>query len=143
MPNNQIFPWSKWYNVLLIFAYFAHIFHSPCKINAPCGCHFGIMTLFWCCKNSWTLDMKVMACDGLSLVGMLICMCLNLLFTFLVYFCLKAFIFAIPVICQATFSLVLHGWLLFFVLPLGFWTSSLPHWSCHDMLINLHGELSK
>ena len=37
MPDNQIFPWSKWFNVSPIFAYFAHIFHS-CKINAPCGC---------------------------------------------------------------------------------------------------------
>ena len=37
MPNNEIFSWSRWYNVLPIFAYFAHIFHSPCKINAPCG----------------------------------------------------------------------------------------------------------
>ena len=44
MPNNQIFPWSKWYNVLPIFAYFAHIFHSPCKINAPCGC---VILVLW------------------------------------------------------------------------------------------------
>ena len=65
--------------------------------------------------NSWYES------DGLSLVAILICMCLNLLFTFfglimsLISF--KAFIFAIPVICQDTISSVSHGWLVFCVTP--------------------------
>ena len=77
--------------------------------------------------------------DGLSLVAMFICMCLNLLFTFFDLFLsllsFKVFIFAIPVICQVTFSSVSHGWLLFFVFPPGFWTAFMPYWSWSCWLI--------
>ena len=132
MPNNQVFPWSKWNNVLLIFAYFAHIFHSPCKTMLLVGVSFwyyDIISMLQKLVNSWYKT------DGLSLVAMLICMCLNLLFTFFGLFLslisFKTFIVAIPVIYQVTFSSVLHGWLLFFVLPPGFWTALMPHW--HDI----------
>ena len=134
IPNNQIFLWSKWYSVLPIFPYFAHTFHSPCKINAPCGC---VILVLWHRFNVQKLVNSWYESDGLSLVAMLICMCLNLWFTFFGLFLslisFKAFIFAIPVICQVTFSSVSHDWLLFFVLPPGFWTAFMPHWSWHDI----------
>ena len=44
MPNSQIFPWSEWCNILPIFAYFLHIFHSTCKINVPCCC---VILVLW------------------------------------------------------------------------------------------------
>ena len=87
VPNNQIFPWNKWYNLLPIFDYFAHIFHSPCKISAPCGCV--ILVLWHCSAVTKTCEqLKVMV----FLVAMLICIFLPLI-------SFETFIFAIFVIC--------------------------------------------
>ena len=89
--------------------------------------YYDIISMLQKLVNSWYES------DSLSLVAMLICVCLNLLFTFFGLIFFKAFIFAIPVICQVTFSSVMPGWLLFFVLPPGFWTAFVRHWSWQDI----------
>ena len=134
MPNNEIFSWSRWYNVLPIFAYFAHIFHSPCKINAPCG---------WVILVLWHGFNVAKAHEQLIWKWWFVFSSNTYLhvFEFIIYLFwsihvsnfFKSIHFAIPVICQVTFSSLLHGWLLFFVLPPRFWTAFMPHWSWHDI----------
>ena len=80
--------------------------------------YYDIVSMLQKLVNSWYES------DGLSLVAMLICMCLNLFFTFFGLFLslisFKAFIFTIPVIRQVTFSSVSIGDFCFLCCPLVF-----------------------
>ena len=134
IPNNQIFLWSKWYSVLPIFPYFAHTFHSPCKINAPCGC---VILVLWyrfdVAKTREQLIWKwwfVFSSNAYLHVFEFI---FYLFWSISVSNFFQSIHFYHPCYSPGHILFSVDGWLLFFVLPPGFWTAFMPHWSWHDI----------
>ena len=135
MPNNQIFPWSKLYNVLPIFAYFAHIFHSPCKINAPCGC---VILVLWHRFNvaktreqliwKWWFVFSSNTCLHVFELFIYLFWSISVSnFSQSIHFCRPCYL--------AGHILFSVAWLTFCVCVLlpGFWTAFMPHWSWHGI----------
>ena len=89
--------------------------------------YYDIVSMLQKPVNSWYES------NGLSLVAMLTCMCLNLLFTFFVSNFFQSIHFCHP--CYLPGHILFStAWLTFvFCVVPGFWTAFMPHWSWHDI----------